>query len=101
MISWYRVAAIAPGKTASAIRFAHEISAFVKGKTGADTRIAMPIGGNPNRKAPGMRSPRRQRRDEPSIRITRKSLSLVSVGPVTTESPGASKKSSLSLLHRF
>jgi hypothetical protein len=49
MISWYRVAAIAPGKMVSAVGFAHEIAAFVKGKTGVEVRVAMPLGGNPNR----------------------------------------------------
>lgn len=49
MIAFYRQASIAPGKTGSAIAFAHEIAAYTKDKHGVELAIAMPYGGNPNR----------------------------------------------------
>lgn len=49
MIHFYRAAAIAPGKLASALGFAKEISAYLKDKHGVTVEVAMPIGGNPNR----------------------------------------------------
>ncbi len=49
MIAFYRTAAIAPGKLASTLAFAKEVSAYITTKTGADVAVAMPIGGNPNR----------------------------------------------------
>jgi hypothetical protein len=41
MIHFHRSGSIAPGKTAAALSFAREVSAYIK--------IGMPIGGNPNR----------------------------------------------------
>lgn len=49
MIHFYRGAAIAPGKIASALGFAKEISAYLKAKHGLNVEVSMPIGGNPNR----------------------------------------------------
>jgi hypothetical protein len=49
MITWYRVAEIAPGQLASAIGFANEVASYVKSKTGVEVRVAMPIAGNPFR----------------------------------------------------
>jgi len=49
MITFYRTVAIAPGKLNGGLAFAREIVAYVKNKTGKDVKIAMPIGGNPNR----------------------------------------------------
>lgn len=49
MITFYRTVVIAPGKLAGALAFAREVTALVKSKTGANVKIAMPIGGNPNR----------------------------------------------------
>ena len=49
MIHFYRAAAIAPGKLASAVGFAKEIAAYLKDKHGVTVEVAMPIGGNPNR----------------------------------------------------
>lgn len=49
MVIFSRGAAIAPGKTASAIAFAHEISAYLKTSVGVELEVLMPIGGNPNR----------------------------------------------------
>jgi hypothetical protein len=49
MINFYRSASIAPGKTTAAMSFAREAAAYIKGKTGLEVRIGVPIGGNPNR----------------------------------------------------
>ena len=49
MVVFSRGAAIAPGKTASAIAFAHEISAYLKTSVRIELEVLMPIGGNPNR----------------------------------------------------
>ena len=49
MIYFHRSASIAPGKAIAAIAFAREIAGYIKGKTGLDVKIGMPIGGNPNR----------------------------------------------------
>jgi len=49
MVVFSRGASIAPGKTASAIGFAHEISAYLKTTCGIELEVLMPIGGNPNR----------------------------------------------------
>jgi len=49
MITFYRTVVVAPGKLNSALAFAREVSGFVKSKTGKEVKIAMPIGGNPNR----------------------------------------------------
>jgi hypothetical protein len=49
MIAFSRTAGIAPGKTASAIGFAHEIAAYMKSSYGVDLEVLLPIGGNPQR----------------------------------------------------
>jgi hypothetical protein len=49
MIAFNRVVGIAPGKTASAIGFAHEIAAYFKSSYGVDLEVLLPIGGNPQR----------------------------------------------------
>ena len=49
MIAFNRTANIAPGKTASAIGFAHEIAGHLKAGYGVELEILMPIGGNPQR----------------------------------------------------
>jgi len=49
MIVFSRGAAIAPGKTASAMAFAHQVSAYLKSTYGIELEVLMPIGGNPNR----------------------------------------------------
>jgi hypothetical protein len=40
---------MAPGKTPSAIAFAHEISAHLKTTCAIELEVSVPIGGNPNR----------------------------------------------------
>lgn len=47
MITSYRIASVAPGKTASAIGFAHEIAGYMKSTYGTEPEVMMPIGGNP------------------------------------------------------
>lgn len=49
MISFVRVAGVAPGKTAAAIGFAHEIAAYMKSAYGVELEVLRPIGGNPQR----------------------------------------------------
>jgi len=49
MITLYRSASIAPGKTASTFAFAKEIATYIKDKTGVEVSTAIPVGGNPNR----------------------------------------------------
>ncbi len=49
MITFFRSAIIAPGKTPKAIEFAKQIAAYVKKSTGVDLNVGVPIGGNPNR----------------------------------------------------
>ena len=49
MIAFNRTANIAPGKTASAIGFAHEIAAYMKSAYEVDLEVLLPIGGNPQR----------------------------------------------------
>jgi hypothetical protein len=49
MISFYRSACIAPGKTPSALAFAHEVAAYAKTLTGVDLKVGVPVGGNPSR----------------------------------------------------
>lgn len=49
MITFVRTASIAPGKIAEAMAFAHTVAKLIKEKFGADLRISVPIGGNPNR----------------------------------------------------
>jgi hypothetical protein len=49
MINFQRSGSIAPGKTAAALSFAREVTAYIKTKTGDEVKVGMPIGGNPNR----------------------------------------------------
>jgi hypothetical protein len=49
MIYFHRSASIAPGKALAAMSFAREIAGYIKGTTGLDVEIGMPIGGNPNK----------------------------------------------------
>ena len=49
MIVFVRTAGIAPGKTAAAIGFAHEIAAYFKSNFGTELVVLSPIGGNPQR----------------------------------------------------
>jgi hypothetical protein len=49
MINFQRSGSIAPGKTAAALSFAREVTAYIKTKTGYEVKVGMPIGGNPNR----------------------------------------------------
>jgi hypothetical protein len=49
MISFVRVAGVAPGKTAAAIEFAHEVAAYMKSAYGVDLEVLRPVGGNPQR----------------------------------------------------
>jgi len=49
MIAFNRIGKIAPGKTAGAVAFAHEISAYMKDAYKVDLEVMMPIGGNPQR----------------------------------------------------
>jgi len=49
MIAFSREACIAPGKTALALGFAHEISAYMKDAYGVSLEVLTPVGGNPAR----------------------------------------------------
>jgi hypothetical protein len=49
VIAFNRVASIAPGKTPSAIAFAHEIAAYMKEAYKVELEVLLPIGGNPQR----------------------------------------------------
>ena len=49
MIAFNRVGSIAPGKTAAAIGFAHEIAGYIKLTYGVEPEVMMPVGGNPQR----------------------------------------------------
>jgi hypothetical protein len=49
LINFHRSASVAPGKAITALAFAREVAAYIKGKTGLEVKIGMPIGGNPNR----------------------------------------------------
>ena len=49
MIAFNRTAAIAPGKTAAAVGFAHEIASYMKRAYDVKLEVLMPIGGNPQR----------------------------------------------------
>jgi hypothetical protein len=57
MIAFNRMASIAPGKTTSAIAFAHEISAYMKEVYKVQVEVLLPIGGNPQRIAWSARYP--------------------------------------------
>lgn len=47
MIAFSRTAAIAPGKTAKAIEFTHEIAIYMNSLYGVDLEVLLPNGGNP------------------------------------------------------
>ncbi len=49
MISFVRVAGVAPGKTAAAIGFAHEMAAYMKSVYSVELEVLRPVGGNPQR----------------------------------------------------
>ena len=49
MISFFRTAAIAPGKTGDAIASAHKIIKYLDEKYSIKVAVLMPVGGNPNR----------------------------------------------------
>lgn len=49
MITFSRVANVAPGKMASAVEFAYRSAAYLKQAYGIDFEVAVPIGGNPLR----------------------------------------------------
>ena len=49
MITFVRTAAIAPGKVAEAIGFAHQIAKLVEKITGLKVGVSMPVAGNPFR----------------------------------------------------
>ena len=51
MITFYRIASIASGKTSSAIAFAHDIAAYIKKTYDLELEVLIPIGGNPQRVA--------------------------------------------------
>lgn len=49
MIAFVRVACVKPGQQGAAMRFAKEISAFLKGSYHLDIEVLRPVGGNPQR----------------------------------------------------
>ena len=49
MVTVVRTGAIAPGKTAEALTFAHQISKLIKEKHGVTIELLVPVGGNPGR----------------------------------------------------
>jgi hypothetical protein len=49
MVTVIRTGAIAPGKTAEALTFAHQISKHIKEKHGIAIELLLPVGGNPGR----------------------------------------------------
>ena len=49
MVTVVRTGAIAPGKTAEALTFAHQISKLIKEKHGVTIELLLPVGGNPGR----------------------------------------------------
>ena len=51
MIAFNKIACVAPGKTAGALGFAHEVAAYIKSSYGVDVEVLLPIGGNPQRVA--------------------------------------------------
>lgn len=57
MISFVRVAGVAPGKTAAALGFAHEVAGYMKATYGVEMEVLRPIGGNPQRVAWSVRYP--------------------------------------------
>ncbi len=51
MIAFVRTASIAPGKTGSAMAFAHDVAAYIKKAHDVQLEVLRPIGGNPSRVA--------------------------------------------------
>ena len=49
MIYFLRSAAVAPGKTASALSYARDIAEYVRTKTGRKVTIGVPVGGQASR----------------------------------------------------
>jgi hypothetical protein len=49
LISFVRVAGVAPGRTSAAIGFAQEMAAYMKNTYGVELEVLRPIGGNPQR----------------------------------------------------
>lgn len=49
MITMIRTASIIPGQQAKAKAFAKEFAAILNATNGTETRVSVPIGGNPNR----------------------------------------------------
>ena len=49
MVTVIRSGAIAPGKTAEALAFAHQIKKLIKDKFGIPAELLLPVGGNPSR----------------------------------------------------
>jgi hypothetical protein len=49
MVTVIRTGAIAPGKTADALAFAHQITKLIKEKHGVPIELLVPVGGNPGR----------------------------------------------------
>ena len=47
MITFYRTAIAAPGKTQPALAWAHEVAAHAKSVTGVEVHVGVPVGGNP------------------------------------------------------
>jgi hypothetical protein len=51
MVTVIRSGAIAPGKTADALAFAHQMKKLIKEKYGIAIELLLPVGGNPARLA--------------------------------------------------
>jgi hypothetical protein len=51
MITFVRMAAVAPGKLADAMAFNQQVTKLAKDKFGLDVHASTPIGGNPSRMA--------------------------------------------------
>jgi len=49
MVTVLRSGAIAPGKTAEALAFAHQMKKLIKEKYGVTIELLLPVGGNPAR----------------------------------------------------
>ncbi len=49
MITFFRTAVIAPGKTHEAMTFAHQAAKMIEAKVGIKVNLMRPVGGNPSR----------------------------------------------------
>jgi hypothetical protein len=49
MISFTRIATIAPGKNAAAMAFARQVATYIKDTHKAQIDVGLPVGGNPSR----------------------------------------------------